>query len=110
MQARAAYDEQIAQYRQTVLTAYQEVEDNFAALRQLQAESISEAAAVEATGGALKQSQYQYAGGLVTYLQVVVTENTSLAARLSASDIQVRRLNATVLLIKALGGGWQPHP
>jgi outer membrane protein, multidrug efflux system len=111
-QAHAAYDEQVATYRGTVLTAYQQVEDNLAAIRQLEAESISEAAAVEATAGALKQSQYQYTGGLVTYLQVVVTENTALSARLSASDIQIRRLNATVLLIKALGGSWhgESHP
>jgi outer membrane protein TolC len=109
LQAHAAYDEQVAQYRETVLTAYQEVEDNLAALRDLESESVSEAAAVAATGGALKQSQYQYSGGLVTYLQVVVTENTSLSARLSASDIQVRRLNATVLLVKALGGGWNTY-
>ena len=105
-QARAAYDEQVATYRGTVLTAYQEVEDNLAALRDLEAESVSEAAAVAATASALQQSQYQYNGGLVTYLQVVVTENTALAARLSASDIQVRRFTATVLLIKALGGSW----
>ena len=70
----------------------------------------SVAATVAATGGALKQSQYQYNGGLVTYLQVVVTENTALSARLSASDIQIRRLNATVLLIKALGGSWDALP
>ncbi|MBV9912972.1 MAG: efflux transporter outer membrane subunit [Sinobacteraceae bacterium] len=105
-QAHAAYEEQVADYRGTVLTAYQQVEDNLAALRQLEAESISEAAAVLATGGALRQSQFQYSGGLVTYLQVVVTENTALSARLSATDILVRRINATVLLIKALGGGW----
>jgi outer membrane protein TolC len=90
-----------------VLTAYQEVEDNLAALRDLQAESVSEAVAVDATGGALKQTQYQYQGGIVTYLQIVVTENASLAARLSAADIQIRRMSAAVLLIKALGGGWK---
>jgi outer membrane protein, multidrug efflux system len=106
-QAHALYDEQVANYRATVLTAYQEVEDNLAALRDLQAESVSEAAAVDATGGALKQTQYQYQGGIVTYLQIVVTENASLAARLSAADIQIRRMSAAVLLIKALGGGWK---
>jgi outer membrane protein TolC len=106
-QAHAVYDEQVANYRATVLTAYQEVEDNLAALRDLQAESVSEAAAVDATGGALKQTQYQYQGGIVTYLQIVVTENASLAARLSAADIQIRRMSAAVLLIKALGGGWK---
>jgi NodT family efflux transporter outer membrane factor (OMF) lipoprotein len=106
-QAHAAYDEQVANYRGTVLTAYQEVEDNLAALRDLEAESLSETAAVAATTGALKQTQYQYKGGIVTYLQVVVTENAALAARLSAADIQIRRMTATVLLVKALGGGWE---
>jgi NodT family efflux transporter outer membrane factor (OMF) lipoprotein len=112
-QAHARYDEQVADYRGTVLTAYQEVEDNLAALRDLEAESVSEAAAVDATSGALRQTQFQYSGGIVTYLQVVVTENAALSARLSAADIQIRRMAAAVLLIKALGGGWQPpaaHP
>ena len=106
-QAHARYDEQVATYRGTVLTAYQEVEDNLAALRDLQGESESEAAAVAATAGALKQTQFQYQGGIVTYLQIAVTENASLAARISAAEIQIRRMNATVLLIKALGGGWK---
>jgi len=107
--AHAAYDEQVADYRNTVLTAYQEVEDNLAALRDLESESTSQAAAVAATTGALTQTQYQYKGGVVTYLQVVITENAALSAELTASDIQVRRLTAAVLLIKALGGGWQPR-
>jgi NodT family efflux transporter outer membrane factor (OMF) lipoprotein len=106
-QAHARYDEQVANYRETVLTAYQEVEDNLAAIRDLESESASEAAAVAATASALKQTQYQYQGGVVTYLQVVVTENAALSARLSAADIQIRRMSATVLLIKALGGGWR---
>jgi NodT family efflux transporter outer membrane factor (OMF) lipoprotein len=106
-QARARYDEQVATYRETVLAAYQEVEDNLAALRDLDAEASSQAAAVAATASALKQAQFQYQGGLVTYLQVVVTENAALSAQLSAADIQIRRMSATVLLIKALGGGWR---
>jgi NodT family efflux transporter outer membrane factor (OMF) lipoprotein len=105
-QARAQYDEQVATYRNTVLTAYQEVEDNLAALRNLEAESSTEAAAVAATASALRQTQFQYEGGIVTYLQIVVTENAALAARLSAANIQIRRMDAAVLLIKALGGGW----
>jgi outer membrane protein, multidrug efflux system len=109
-QAHARYDEQVATYRQTVLTAYQEVEDNLAALRDLGTEASSQAAAVAATASALKQAQFQYQGGLVTYLQVVVTENAALSAQLSAADIQIRRMSATVLLIKALGGGWRVHP
>jgi len=106
-QAQARYDEEVANYRETVLTAYQEVEDNLAALRDLEAEAVSQAAAVAATASALKQAQFQYQGGLVTYLQVVVTENAALQAQLSAADIQIRRMSAAVLLIKALGGGWR---
>jgi len=105
--AHAAYDEQVANYRSTVLGAFQDVEDNLVALRQLQRESLSEAAAVAATQGALDQANLRYKGGIVTYLEVVATENAALAARLAAVDIQIRRAEATVLLIKALGGDWQ---
>ena len=106
-QARAAYDEQVADYRKTVLVAYQEVEDNLTALRQLQQESSSEAAAVSATGTALAQAQYRYKGGITTYLEVATTENASLQAQLSNIGIELRRIEATVLLVKALGGGWE---
>jgi NodT family efflux transporter outer membrane factor (OMF) lipoprotein len=105
-QARAAYEEQVADYRNTVLNAYREVEDNLAALRQLQQESVSEAAAVQATATALQQAQYRYKAGLVTYLEVSTAENTSLQAQLADVSIQLRRLSASVLLVKALGGGW----
>ena len=106
-QAKAAFDEQVADYRNTVLTAYQEVEDNLAALRQLQQESVSEAAAVKATATALEQAQYRYKAGLVTYLEVSTAENTALQAQLANVSIQRRRLSASVLLVKALGGGWR---
>jgi NodT family efflux transporter outer membrane factor (OMF) lipoprotein len=106
-QARAVYDEQVADYRNTVLNAYREVEDNLAALRQLQLESVSEAAAVQATATALQQAQYRYKAGLVTYLEVSTAENTSLQAQLANVSIQLRRLSASVLLVKALGGGWR---
>jgi outer membrane protein, multidrug efflux system len=105
--AHAAYDQQVANYRETVLTAYQDVEDNLVALRQLQLESVSEAAAVKATQGALDQANLRYKGGIVTYLEVVSTENAALAARLSAVDIEIRRAGATILLIRALGGDWE---
>ena len=105
--AHASYDEQVAGYRATVLTAFQDVEDNLAALRQLQLESVSQAAAVTATQGALDQARLRYKGGIVTYLEVVATENAALAARLTAADIEIRRATATVLLVKALGGDWQ---
>jgi len=105
--AHAAYDQQVANYRETVLTAYQDVEDNLAALRQLQLESVSEAAAVKATQGALDQANLRYKGGIVTYLEVVSTENAALAARLTAVDIEIRRADSTILLIRALGGDWE---
>jgi NodT family efflux transporter outer membrane factor (OMF) lipoprotein len=105
--AHAAYDEQVANYRATVLTAYRDVEDNLAALRQLELEGVSQAAAVTATQGALDQARYRYKGGVVSYLEVVSTENAALAARLTAVDIETRRIDATVLLVRALGGDWQ---
>jgi NodT family efflux transporter outer membrane factor (OMF) lipoprotein len=108
--AHAAYDEQVANYRGTVLTAFQDVEDNLAALRQLQRESVSQAAAVNATQGALDQANLRYKGGIVSYLEVVATENAALAARLTAVEIGIRRSNATVLLVKALGGDWNTPP
>jgi NodT family efflux transporter outer membrane factor (OMF) lipoprotein len=106
-EAHAIFDEQVADYRNVVLTAYQEVEDNLAALRQLQSESVSQAAAVTATGKALQQSLYRYKAGLVTYLEVATNENINLQAQLSNVNIQTRRMSASVLLVKALGGGWQ---
>jgi outer membrane protein, multidrug efflux system len=87
-QARAAYDEQVANYRTAVTVAYSEVEDWLAALRQLERENTSESAAVEATRTELEQANYRYKAGAATYLEVVVAENASLAAQLSAADIQ----------------------
>jgi NodT family efflux transporter outer membrane factor (OMF) lipoprotein len=104
--AQAGYEEEVANYRGRVLTAFEEVEDNLAALRQLERESVSQAAAVADTQGALDQANARYQGGLVTYLEIVSTENAALAARLTAVEIQTRRLTASVLLIKALGGDW----
>jgi NodT family efflux transporter outer membrane factor (OMF) lipoprotein len=106
-QARGVYDEVVANYRNSVLTAYREVEDNLAALAQLQRESVSETAAVSATAKALEQAQYRYKAGLVTYLEVATTENAALQAQLANVSIQLRRMDATVLLVKALGGGWR---
>jgi NodT family efflux transporter outer membrane factor (OMF) lipoprotein len=108
--AKAAYLEQVASYRNTVLTAYQEVEDSLAALRQLEKESNTEAQAVEASGIALDKSQDRYLEGLVTYLEVATTETAALQAQLSRINIQTRRLDASVMLIKALGGGWHDGP
>jgi NodT family efflux transporter outer membrane factor (OMF) lipoprotein len=106
-EARAAYDEQVANYRMTVTTAYGDVEDWLAALRQLERENSTESAAVTATRTQLEQANYRYKAGAASYLEVVVAENAYLAAQLSAADIQVRRMSASVLLVKALGGGWE---
>jgi NodT family efflux transporter outer membrane factor (OMF) lipoprotein len=106
-QARAAFDEAAADYRQSVLDAFRDVEDNLAALRQLELESRTQDAAVAASGRALYQAQQRYTGGLVTYLEVVTAQNTALQAQLTAADIAGRRMTASVALIKALGGGWQ---
>ena len=108
-QAHAAYDEQVADYRNTVLSAYQTVEDNIVALRQLEQESVTQQAAVAATTEALQEAQYRYSGGIATYLEIVVAENAALTARLSAADIQLRRMVASVQLVRALGGGWQSN-
>jgi NodT family efflux transporter outer membrane factor (OMF) lipoprotein len=104
--AKAAYQEQVATYRNTVLTAYQDVEDNLAAQRQLAEEEKTQAAAVDATATASNQAQHRYSAGAVTYLEVSVAETTLLQAQLTEVSIQLRRLDATILLVKSLGGGW----
>jgi NodT family efflux transporter outer membrane factor (OMF) lipoprotein len=104
--AKATYSEQVANYRNTVLSAYRDVEDNLAALRQLEIESNTQGQAVEASSIALEKAQDRYLAGIVTYLEVASTETTALQAELSRINIQTRRLTAAVLLIKALGGGW----
>jgi NodT family efflux transporter outer membrane factor (OMF) lipoprotein len=106
-QAHAAYDEQVADYRKAVLTAFGDVEDSLVALNQLEQENVSAAAAVKSTVRALQQAQNRYAAGATTYLEVVIAQNLALTAQLTAAIVQLRRLSASVSLIKALGGGWQ---
>lgn len=105
-QAQAAYDQAVANYRQTVLTSFQEVEDNLAALRILDDEARTQSAAVNAAEHSLQLSNNRYRGGVVTYLEVITAQSTALSNERAAVDILRRRMNATVLLIKALGGGW----
>lgn len=107
-QARAAFDEQVADYRKAVLTAYGEVEDSLVALHRLEEEGTSEAASVKSTARALQQARNRYSAGAATYIEVVVSENSALQAQLRVLSIQLRRLNASIALIRALGGGWQP--
>jgi NodT family efflux transporter outer membrane factor (OMF) lipoprotein len=106
-QARAAYDEAAANYRHSVLVAYEEVEDNLAALRDLEQETHSTAAASAAAQQALIQANHRYEGGIASYFDVVTAQNATLQSQLATTDVQVRRMEAGILLVKALGGGWQ---
>jgi NodT family efflux transporter outer membrane factor (OMF) lipoprotein len=103
---RAAFDQTVAVYRQTVLTTFQQVEDQLAALRILEEEAEAEAAAVKASQDALDIANEQYRAGTINYLAVIVEQTTLLTAQRTALDILTRRLTASVLLIEALGGGW----
>jgi NodT family efflux transporter outer membrane factor (OMF) lipoprotein len=104
--ARANYDATVATYRQTSLTAFQEVEDNVAALRILENEGQQQQQAVASSQESLQLFTNRYKGGVDTYLQVITAQTIELANERNAIDIQRRRLDASVLLIKALGGGW----
>ncbi|HEX3972879.1 MAG TPA: efflux transporter outer membrane subunit [Stellaceae bacterium] len=106
-QARAAYDGTVANYRQTTLTAFQEVEDNLATLRVLAREAQQQDAATASAKHSQELANNRYIGGRDTYLQVVTTQTLALQNERNAADIQRRRLDASVLLIKALGGGWK---
>jgi NodT family efflux transporter outer membrane factor (OMF) lipoprotein len=105
--ALAGYDGTVANYRQTVLTACQQVEDNLVALDVLNTESSQQHSATVAAERALRLSQSRYDGGVDTYLQVVVWQTRALANERSQIEISKRRLEANVLLVKALGGGWE---
>jgi NodT family efflux transporter outer membrane factor (OMF) lipoprotein len=106
-QAMAAYDAAVAAYRGSALSAFQEVEDNLAALRILAAESEQQAAAVAAAERSLKMAEDQYRAGITTYLQVVSAQTAALANERTAVNLATGRLTASVNLIKALGGGWR---
>ena len=105
-QAYAFFDENSANYKQTTLTAFQQVEDNLAALRILQQEADQQRQATEAAQGAQRIFNNRYVGGIDTYLQVVTAQNTALLNERNDIDIMRRRMDASVLLVKALGGGW----
>ena len=105
-QAEAAYDVTVANYRQTVLTAFQQVEDNLAALRILAQEADVQDRAVRAAEESLTISTNQYTGGVVSYLQVITSQQIALQDERAAVAILTRRMAASVLLIQALGGGW----
>jgi NodT family efflux transporter outer membrane factor (OMF) lipoprotein len=105
-QTKAAYDATVATYRQTVLTAFQSVEDTLSTLRILEEEAAQQAKAVQAAEAALLLAINRYKGGITTYLEVVVAQSVALTAERTAIDLLTRRMVATVQLIKALGGLW----
>jgi outer membrane protein, multidrug efflux system len=109
-QAWAVYRQSLAQYQKTVLTAYQEVEDQLAALRILTGEAQSTSDAVADAGQAETIALNRYRSGLVSYLDVVYAQTALLANQRTATQITGQRMVATVVLVKALGGGWLGEP
>jgi NodT family efflux transporter outer membrane factor (OMF) lipoprotein len=105
-QARATYDETVANYRQSVLAGFQEVEDDLAALRFLEREAEAQDAAVRAARESVAVAQNQYKAGLIGYLDVVVLQTAALNDERTAVDLLGRRMSSTVGLVKALGGTW----
>src|SRR5579864_8416884 len=104
--ARAGYKVTIANYRGSVLTAFQEVEDSLAGLAVLDETSKAQAAAVADAQKALDIATNRYVGGLVSYLDVVTAQQTLLSNQRLAVQLEGQRLTTSVLLVKALGGGW----
>ena len=104
--AIANYDASVANYRQAALSAFQQVEDNLAALRVLEVESQQQKEATAAAEQSLVLFQTRYEGGVDTYLQVVTYQTVALQNQRAEIDLMRRRLDASVLLVKALGGGW----
>jgi NodT family efflux transporter outer membrane factor (OMF) lipoprotein len=109
-QAIAAWEATVANYRQTTLTAFQEVEDNLAALRILEEEAKLQQDAVQAARQSVELTLNQYKAGTVSFLNVVQVQANLLAEERSAASVLGRRLGATVALVRALGGGWKPGP
>jgi len=104
--ARAAYDGTVATYRQTVLSAFQGVEDNLAALRILEEENGVQDGAVKAAQDSVRLTTDQYKAGTVSYLNVITVQTIALTDEVTAIQIRGRRMAAAVLLVQALGGGW----
>ena len=104
--ARAAYDATVATYRQTVLTAFQGVEDNLAALRILEEEARVQGEALKAAQQSVTLTTNQYKAGTVSYLNVITAQTIALTNETTAVQILGQRMTAAVLLVQALGGGW----
>jgi NodT family efflux transporter outer membrane factor (OMF) lipoprotein len=112
-EAKAGYDHAVASYRQTVLTAFQTVEDNLAALRILAIEEKQERTAVASAEHYLALAQTRFKAGIDSSLNVATAENLALTNRENCVQVQLREVNASIALVMALGGGWDssqlPH-
>jgi NodT family efflux transporter outer membrane factor (OMF) lipoprotein len=106
-QATASYAGTVANYRQAVLTGFQQVEDELAALRILSQERRQQDAAVASAQTALARAQDRYKFGVDSYLNVITAQSTLLTNQRVAMNIRLQQMTASVLLIKALGGGWE---
>jgi NodT family efflux transporter outer membrane factor (OMF) lipoprotein len=104
--ATANYDGTVASYRQTTLTAFQEVEDNLAALRILETEAQQQQQTTASASESLQLFTNRYEGGVDNYLQVITAQTVLLTNQRNDIDIMRRRIDASVLLVKAIGGGW----
>ena len=105
-EASANYDATVANYRQTTLTAMQQVEDDLAGLRILEKEAAAEDIAVKSANQSLDVNTNQYKAGIVDYLTVITSQATALSDEVTAVTIRTRRMTTSVLLVEALGGGW----
>jgi outer membrane protein, multidrug efflux system len=105
--ARASFDETVANYRQTVLNAFQEVEDQLAAQQLLATQLDAQSAALAAARHTLEIANNRYKAGVVTYLEVAIAQNAALANERSFIQLEGQRLSAEVGLIKAIGGTWE---
>jgi NodT family efflux transporter outer membrane factor (OMF) lipoprotein len=105
-QARAIYQGTVANYRQTVLSAFQEVEDNLSTLRILSQELQQQNAAVESSQGYLTLANARYKSGIEVYLDVITAQTALLSNQRTVMNLRMQQMTASVQLIKALGGGW----
>ncbi len=113
-QARDAYEANVAEYRQSVLSGFQEVEDQLVALKILEQEAVTQRRAVSAAERSLSISTIRYKGGVTSYLEVLTAENAKLQNQRTEADILTRRFSSSIQLIRALGGSWDttqlPNP
>ena len=106
-QFQAFYDQTVANYRQTVLTAFQQVEDNLAALRVLAQVIEQQDSATESAARSLREAEVRYKAGIDPYLNVITAQTLLLNNQQLAVNFRMQQMVASVQLIKALGGGWE---